>query len=85
VGSFGNNDLDFYDIEVMSRNGYDKKGYESHKKKNPFITHRGSDRVVRGGSYIDNAVNIRYTGRNKSIPAMQSSYIGFRLIIKKSE
>lgn len=87
VGSFPANDLGLYDmagnIKEWCRDVYDKKGYETHVKHNPVYEGKGSSRVVRGGSFTDNMLKTRCTARDKSIPAMKSDFIGFRLVMEK--
>ena len=87
VGSFPPNDLGLYDmagnIKEWCRDIYDKKAYETHAKHNPVFKGKGSSRVVRGGSFADNISNTRCTARDKSIPAMQSDHMGFRLVMEK--
>ena len=41
-------------------------------------TPRGSDRVVRGGSWYGNAVNCRVAFRNHGHPDSRNDYLGFR-------
>ncbi|MCP4024000.1 MAG: SUMF1/EgtB/PvdO family nonheme iron enzyme [Desulfobacteraceae bacterium] len=89
VGSFVSNDLGLYDmagnVREWCRDVYHKDGYEMHSKLDPVVKARGASEVVRGGSYIDNMKNIRCTARQKSIPAMKSDYIGFRLVLIKDK
>ncbi len=85
VGSFYPNDIGLYDmggnVKEWCKDVYDKKAYAGHRKNNPEYKKRGSSRVVRGGSFSDNADMLRCTARDDSIPTMQADNIGFRLVL----
>ena len=40
----------------------------------------GSNRVIRGGSWNNNAQNLRSANRNNDDPSKRNSNIGFRLV-----
>ncbi len=50
--------------------GQSKKGKRGYK---------GSNRVIRGGSWNNNAVNLRSANRNNDSPGNRNNNIGFRL------
>jgi formylglycine-generating enzyme required for sulfatase activity len=87
VGSFPPNDIGLYDmagnVKEWCRDIYHKGAYSLHAKKNPLYKETGSSRVVRGGSFSDNTVKLRCTNRDKSIPAMRSDNVGFRLVLTR--
>ena len=41
------------------------------------------NRVLRGGGYLDDAINLRSRNRGKEIPSARSDHIGFRLVREK--
>ena len=48
--------------------------------KNPQGPATGSDRVLRGGSWYDDAENCRSASRITDTPGARNSYVGFRLV-----
>lgn len=89
VGSFSPNALGIYDmagnVGEWCKDYYDKKAYSLHGRDNPLVDSRTSTRVVRGGSFADNMVNVRCAARDKALPMMKSNTIGFRLVLERSE
>jgi formylglycine-generating enzyme required for sulfatase activity len=89
VGSFPPNELGLYDmagnVKEWCRDVYHEKAYAGHAGKNPVYAGKGSSRVVRGGAFVDNILNLRCTSRNKFIPGMKSDYIGFRLVLTRDD
>jgi len=87
VGSFPPNDLGIYDmagnVKEWCLDVYNKKAYKKVRKQNPVYDERGSSRVVRGGSFSDNASKLRCLARDKSIPGMRSDNMGFRLVLTR--
>jgi formylglycine-generating enzyme required for sulfatase activity len=60
---------------------WDWKGsYSSGTEKNPTGAHAGTSRVVRGGSFNDDAYLLRSTSRSSKIPDIRDALIGFRLV-----
>jgi formylglycine-generating enzyme required for sulfatase activity len=63
---------------------YDEKYYEKCKNQeiveNPVGPETGSDRVLLGGGWDDDARNCRCANRNHDIPAYRDNNIGFRLV-----
>jgi formylglycine-generating enzyme len=47
---------------------------------NPVGAAKGTERVVRGGSYKMNKRNLRVSGRQKASPKLRANDIGFRLV-----
>ncbi|MCA0235367.1 MAG: SUMF1/EgtB/PvdO family nonheme iron enzyme [Bacteroidetes bacterium] len=43
--------------------------------------HKGSNRVLRGGSWNNNAQNCRSVNRNNNDPSNRNNNIGFRLVL----
>jgi len=48
------------------------------------MTRSGSNRVIRGGSWNNNAQNLRSAYRNNYGPADRNNDIGFRLVSTKN-
>lgn len=44
------------------------------------MTERGSNRVIRGGSWNNNAQNLRSANRNNDNPENRNDNVGFRLV-----
>lgn len=89
AGSFSPNELGIYDmagnVGEWCRDYYDKRSYSLHDRDNPLFDKRTSTRVVRGGSFADNMVNVRCAARDKALPMMKSHTIGFRLVFERPE
>lgn len=87
--SFQPNDTGLYDmggnVKEWCRDAYDKKAYAIHDQMNPVHKKRSSTKVIRGGSYLDTSNKLRCSARDKSIPSVRADYIGFRLVMKKTE
>jgi formylglycine-generating enzyme required for sulfatase activity len=45
---------------------------------------RGSNRVIRGGSWINNARNCRSANRNRNAPDNRNNNVGFRVLLLSS-
>ena len=59
---------------------YGKNYYASSPENNPTGPSNGSDRVIRGGSWIENAKGCRSARRRNYNPKKEYSDIGFRIV-----
>jgi len=88
VGSYPPNAWGLYDMHGnvydWCQDWYDGEYYEECKKKgiveNPTGSESGSYRVLRGGSWINNAQLCRSANRYGYAPGYRITYIGFRLV-----
>ena len=83
VGSLRSNDLGLFDMHgnvwKWCQNLYNKDEAEKEKAtKDAANVHKDSSRVLRGGSFDDQASNVRSAGRNDSVPAYRGNSGGFR-------
>ena len=58
-------------------------GYKSGAENNPQGPPRGSDHVIRGGSWSTDEKLCRVVARDHKLPSCKSHSIGFRLVINK--
>jgi formylglycine-generating enzyme required for sulfatase activity len=58
---------------------YEKKYYEKSPDKNPIGPNSGSKRVMRGGSWYDDAAGVRCAVRDRDTPDYRVSSLGLRL------
>lgn len=84
VGQLNSNELGLYD---MNGNVWewceDRMGnYTSSDKTNPTGSQTGTFRIVRGGSFMNSAVNCRVTNRRFIPPGNSLSSLGFRLVLE---
>ncbi len=59
---------------------FNDKAYTLHSRENPIYLTRGSERVVRGGSWRSRAEDLRCTCRYSLRPAVRYNHVGFRLV-----
>ncbi|MBA3012753.1 MAG: SUMF1/EgtB/PvdO family nonheme iron enzyme [Proteobacteria bacterium] len=89
TGSFLPNDMGLYDmggnVREWCRDVYDKNAYATQSPDNPLHRKEGKERVVRGGSFVDNTDSLRCSARQSAIPNMKSAHIGFRLVLKRED
>ena len=62
-----------------SGTGETPSGLRSNASENPSGPGTGSDRVIRGGSWLDVAVRCRSAYRVDGLPSLRNRYLGFRL------
>ena len=58
-----------------------KGGYTSGAQTNPKGPYDGSDRVIRGGDWFDNAMFCRSSSRSCAGPGIRSDFVGLRLVL----
>jgi len=88
VGTFKANSIGLFDmggnVAEWCLDIYDKNSYQSHDRLDPVYQKPGSAHIVRGGSFVDNQVNLRCTRRKAMIGSMETYYTGFRLVRKEN-
>jgi formylglycine-generating enzyme required for sulfatase activity len=67
--------------DVYKRNAY--KGHE-HKGNHHLYEGAGEFRMIRGGSWLHDAEDLRCANRNFNKPTSRYHNIGFRLLMKPS-
>ncbi len=85
IGSFAANTYGLFDMHgnVWEWCSDFYGAYPLSAQTNPKGPLTGSDRVFRGGSWLNLAFNCRTADRNKSTPGFRSSRMGFRLVSLK--
>lgn len=58
---------------------YDPDFYQDSPRENPQGPEEGSERVVRGGSWVNGAGLVRAANRSSEEPASKLNILGFRL------
>ena len=84
VGQFGANDYGLYDMTgnvwEWCRDWYPADYYSKSPSRNPENTTTATYRVLRGGSWNNNAQNCRTANRNNNTPSNRNNNNGFRLV-----
>ncbi len=57
---------------------YDERYYAASPRNNPPGPHNGTEKVVRGGGWLQLSTGVRTTAREKRDPAARSTSVGFR-------
>ncbi len=84
VGTKQPNELGLYDMSgnVSEWCSDRNDSYSSDSQTNPTGASSGSYRVLRGGSWQDNAKNCRVSKRDYNTPVFRRSYLGLRLVLE---
>ena len=88
VGHFPANPWGLYDMHgnvyEWVQDSHAKDAYRTHARHDPLHEENGADRVIRGGSWVDDAGNLRSAYRFQRNPTSRYFYLGFRLVFVPS-
>ncbi len=84
AGEFARNDFGLQDIAGNAgewcSDWYDKEYYRAPSGRDPVGPALGLQRVIRGGSWVDDASNLRASYRVRDAPTYHDSFVGFRCV-----
>lgn len=84
VGNYHSNAYGLFDmagnVSEWCQDWYDPSYYKDSKRDNPQGPDSGTQKVLRGGSWYNNAYFLRVALRNFSDPASQNDAVGFRCV-----
>jgi len=88
VGSYPPNAFGLYDthgsVWEWCSDGYFRRYYESSPMSDPQAASTGKKRVVRGGSWMENAALCRSASRHGCVPHFRWKNLGFRVVAVSS-
>jgi formylglycine-generating enzyme required for sulfatase activity len=89
VGSYAANAFGLHDMHgnvcEWVADWYDKDYYANSPKKDPKGPDKGTERVTRGGNWLDDGRRSRSATRVKDEPAYRRAWLGFRLVLVQGE
>jgi len=84
VGTFAPNELGIFDlagnVAEWCADSYDGKYYSLGIDHDPMGPPFGRERIIRGGSWLDDSSNLRVSYRVRDTPAYHDALVGFRCV-----
>ena len=77
VSPYGAHDM-AGNVREWVQDWYDERYYAASPKKDPPGPHHGTEKVVRGGGWLQLDTGVRATAREKRDPTARSTSVGFR-------